>query len=115
MSEQANPKVIEGPVIEVEAPRRLPAHANCGNCFYGKLEPGPDGKLNLDLRTCYRFPPSGQTVFQAVQTPLGPRQSMQHISLFPPVQSKARCHEWAPQDRDELVLGHVADASGKAN
>lgn len=104
-------KITAEPIIEVEAPRRLPPHANCGNCFYGKLEPGQDGTIDILLRTCYRGPPSGQIIM--LQTPRGMAQ--QFVSCFPPVQARARCHEWAPQDQDHMIIGAVPETSGKAN
>ena len=108
-------KLEAEPIIEVDAPRRLPGHANCGCCFYSKLEPQPGGKLDINLRTCYRGPPSAQVVFQQVQTPLGVKMAQQIISCFPPVQARQRCHEWAPQDRDEHVIAALSTPEGKAN
>lgn len=104
-------KLTAEPIIEVEAPRRLPPHASCGNCFYGKLEPQQDGTIDIKLRTCYRFPPSGQIIM--MQTARGVAQ--QYASVFPPVQSRSRCHEWAPQDRDHNIIGAIPQAEGKAN
>lgn len=108
-------KIEAEPIIEVEAPRRLPPGANCGNCFYSKLEPQPDGTLDINLRNCYAGPPSAQVVFEAVNTPLGPRQAYKIISAFPPMQVHQSCHGWAPQDRDTGIIGAIRQAEGKAN
>jgi hypothetical protein len=102
----------EAPAIEVEAPRRLPIQAKCGNCFYGKVVPGMDGQLDVTKRTCFARPPN---VF-AVPAMISPNGQIgcQIMTVFPQPASDMRCHDWAPQDRDvDAGIGLIGGA--KAN
>jgi hypothetical protein len=117
-------KMKPEPAILVDEPRRLPPHANCGSCFYGRLEPGPDGTMNIQNRTCYRAPPSVFAVPQQVQqfnkmtgqTEIA--MAVQIMTMFPTVNVKQRCHDWAPTDKDVIAgIGMIGGAtgSGKTN
>lgn len=116
-------KLEAEPAILVEEPRRLPPHANCGNCFYAVLEAAPDGQIDITMRTCYRRSPSAFGIPQAVKqmNPTTGRveigTAIQFVSLFPPMRVVQRCHDWAPQDKDvEAGVGMIGGkGAAKAN
>lgn len=105
----------EEPRIEVEAPRRLPFHAKCGNCFYGKIVPNIDGKVDVTVRTCFEGPPTVQ--YMAVMIAPTGQIGNQQMTSFPQPKADMKCHHWAPQDRDmEAGIGIIGGAKGeKAN
>lgn len=101
--------------IEVEPPRRLPLHAKCGNCFYGKIVADMEGKVDVTKRTCFEGPP--MVSFMPMMIAPNGQIGCQMITAFPQPMSSMRCHRWAPQDKDvEAGIGLIGGAVGeKAN
>lgn len=103
-------------IIEVAAPRRLPKHANCGNCFYGIVETTPGQAVNLSERTCIEGPPGVMAIPGPPQKNLAGQiiTPIQFITRYPTMNVRQACHHWAPQDKDANIIGAIPESQGTA-
>lgn len=111
----------EAQEIIIEPFRGLPPGAMCGTCAHAKLSPGPDGRLDITKRVCFRNPPL--VVSMQMWKQVGINQYIptvtQIVTSFPTVEAQGmRCHSWRPNPQGTPTDADTASqimGEGKAN